>query len=282
VSNILKDQCTWFPVPHALYKNYHLRDLGGAAVKLYDLLMGLGQQHSAVKLELPAYIVRDFTGLTAETVASARRELQAAGLVTCTKGGHGVLTYVLLNPETHVPLPPPEGFSGFFCHRPTLGRSARTARIQLRVEPVKSTSTLSWEEIGKPVSTTRRKYAENPLPNSQLDGGRSVSTKRKIREYETENPLATTTEVRENARLNAWPSSLKPSLKKGFSELRTASKEKRSGVEENSMSCENERVPKGDPDLRFLTCYTCSEKKRLPVWYRRHSGEYFCGVCLPG
>jgi hypothetical protein len=115
VSNVFKNQkCTWFPVPRALYKNGHLRHLGGSAVKLYDLLMGLAQEHSAVKLELPAYKARDWAGLTAETVPIARRELEAAGLVTCKKGEHGVMTYVLLNPETQVPLPPPVGRSGFF------------------------------------------------------------------------------------------------------------------------------------------------------------------------
>jgi hypothetical protein len=279
VSNVFRNQCRWFPVPHALYKNGHLRDLGGSAVKLYDLLMALAQEHSAVKLELPAYKASDLAGLTAETVPIARRELEAAGLVTCKKGEHGVMTYVLLNPETQVPLPPPEGRSGFLRHRPTPGRSARTVRKQLRVEPVESTETVapSWDDLGKTESTTRKQNTDNPLPHSEPDNGKSVSTTRKIREHDTENPLPPTMEAPENACLNAGPRSLKPSLKKGFSEQREVSTEKASGEKGTSMSCESERVREGDPDLRLMPCYV--HRGRTPHWKRGE--DWLCGLCRP-
>ena len=283
MSNVLKGQI-WFPVPRALYEKGHLRDLSGSAVKLYVVLMGLAQQHSAVMIQLPAYRARDLAGLTTETVQIARRELEAADLVTCKKGEHGVMTYVLLNPETKVPLPPPEGRSGFHRHRPTPGRSARTARKQLRVEPKESTETRapSWDDIGKIESTARKQNTDNPSQPSESVHGKSVTTARKIRYHDTENPLTTTMKTLENACVNAEPRSLKQSLKKEFSEQREVSKERVSGKSGNSMSSEDERVGEGDPYLPFLFCYPCSEKKRSPVWYRRSNGEHFCGVCLPG
>jgi hypothetical protein len=258
LGNILKNH--FFTVAWELIDAGHLRELSGSAVKLYLVLMRLAQKHSAVRIELPAYRARELAGLTAETVAEARRELEAAGLVTCGRGEHGVTTYELLDPETRVPLPAPKGFSGLLRHHPTPGSRARTARKQ--VVPVDSTATLapSWDDIGKTESTTRKQSTANPLPHTESGDGESVSTMRKFRECDTENPLPAPIEAPEDACLNKESRSLKPSLKKKLSEQREVSTERTCPENGNLMPCYVHRT-------------------RTPHWKR--GADWLCALCTP-
>ena len=82
MSNVLRNN--FFTVPRELVDGGHLATLSGCAVKLYIALMMLAQKHSAVEIEIPAYIAHDLAGLAANSVTSATKELVAAGLVTCS------------------------------------------------------------------------------------------------------------------------------------------------------------------------------------------------------
>lgn len=280
MSNVLRNN--FFTVSWALIDAGHARGLSGSAVKLYLVLMRLAQKHSAVKIELPAYRARDLAGLTAETVSNARKALEAAGLVTSRKGEHGVTVYELLDPETKAPLPRPARHSGFYRHSATPGRSARKARKQIYAIQSSETIAPSWDAIGTIETTTRKRTTDNPIAHTEVSNGDSVSMKRQIREHSTENPLRPTTEAPEIAQLSASLRSIKTSLKTEFSEQREVSIKTVSGEKGNSLSSENELVSEGDPNLEFLVCYACSERKRTPVWFRRPSGDYFCASCLSG
>ncbi len=126
MSNVFRDQCSFFTVPHELVDAGHLRDLSEAAIKLYLVLVALAQKHSAIAIQLPAYKVHDYTGLQRKSVIKAGRELAQAKLVRLDKTCGAVMTYNLLNPVTGSPLPAPEGRRGIHYHRPSPGRSART------------------------------------------------------------------------------------------------------------------------------------------------------------
>jgi hypothetical protein len=128
MSNVLRDQCRFFTLPRAFLEAGHLRELSPCAKDLYLVLFALAQKHSAVEIQLPGYELRDYTGLTDKSATKAGRQLEEAGLVGLKKGRSGVMTYLLLNPETAEPLPAPEGRRGVRKHDPKPERSARSAR----------------------------------------------------------------------------------------------------------------------------------------------------------
>ncbi len=152
MSNVLREQCLFFPVPRALLESCLLAQLPPSAVRLYLLLLYWAQKHSAVQIETVAYEIGDYTRMDAKSVKVARERLEKAGLVTCHKRQHGIIAYQLLNPESGIPLPPPEGKRGLRRHRPQSGRSARTIR-RMRREDVPNRAEqsypLSWDEIAR-------------------------------------------------------------------------------------------------------------------------------------
>ena len=68
MSNVLRNN--FFTVPRELVDGGHLATLSGCAVKLYIALMMLAQKHSAVEIEIPAYIAHDLAGWL-QTVSQA-------------------------------------------------------------------------------------------------------------------------------------------------------------------------------------------------------------------
>jgi hypothetical protein len=131
MSNIWTN-CRWFPVPVDLVDGGHLKSLSHAAESLYLYLLRMAQRHSAVELESPAHEIADYTDLHRETVTLARRELEAARLITSRPGAHGVTCYCLLHPETGETIPPPAGRKGIRRYQPN-GRTARSAAAAKRV-----------------------------------------------------------------------------------------------------------------------------------------------------
>jgi hypothetical protein len=147
-------QCRFFPVPRELAESGLLSRLPPSALRLYLLLLYFAQKHSAVQIETAWVEIGDYTGLDSKSVKIARESLVRANLVTCGRGQHGIITYQLLNPETGVPLPPPQGRRGLrkYCAKP--GHSARTTRqvrreVKLRKSEEPSAYPLPWDEIGR-------------------------------------------------------------------------------------------------------------------------------------
>lgn len=149
--NVLRDQCPFFTVPADLVDAGHLQRLSGSAVKLYYTLFRLAQRHSAVQIEIPDYETTDHCGLDPKSARKARRELEQAGLVVSKKNASGVTVYLLLNPGTGMPLPPPAGRRGLkkFDRKPGRNaRSARAARQQMKMAPDEPRPyPLAWDEI---------------------------------------------------------------------------------------------------------------------------------------
>lgn len=150
---MLKDQCGYFTLPRSA--SVYLPDLTGAAVALYWVLFDLAQQHSAVRLEIPAYAIGDRTGLSPNSVHAAGQKLQEKGLVVCTKVEHGLLAYELMNPEKGGLLPAPvkdaktgKRYAGVYRFKPEPGRSARTVKNTLKPSPPAPAADIPWSEIG--------------------------------------------------------------------------------------------------------------------------------------
>ncbi len=171
--NVLPRDVIFFPMPAALVDDGHLLNLSASALRLYLVLLRLAQRHSAVEIELPDYKLRDLTGMDDKSAGKARRELDDAGLVACSKGVHGVSRYLLLHPKTGSPLPRPPGRRGLHLHRPD-GRSARSARLACRQQAVLPEAAPlyppSWDEIG--AATPSREAGETA--DSVQAGSRSA------------------------------------------------------------------------------------------------------------
>lgn len=74
--------------------------MSGPALRLYVCLFLMGNQHSAPTIEIPAYILEDWTGLSESSVRKAAKELSDAGLVVLSSGAHGTSRYTLNDPRT--------------------------------------------------------------------------------------------------------------------------------------------------------------------------------------
>jgi hypothetical protein len=225
LSNVLKNN--FFTVSRELVEGGHLGALSGSAVKLYIMLMMLAQKHSAVEIQIPAYIAFDFAGLTANTVTRAGRELVAAGLVTCKAGEHGRTGYVLLDPKTRLPLPAPEGRRGVFRQPPAPGRSA-TARKPIKPMASTETHVPAWDEIGKTEAPQNRHRNTFRAAESQKLG----SLIPKIAHHDPKNCEPRTAEAFEKEGFNASLSSLKTTLKRGISEEQGEAPRKKSSSED--------------------------------------------------
>jgi hypothetical protein len=212
VSNVLKNN--FFTISRELVDGGHLAKLSGSAVKLYISLMMLAQKHSAVEIEIPAYTGRALAGLAPNSITTASRELAAAGLVTSKTGQYGRKVYVLLEPRTQFPLPPPAGHKGIFRQQPVIGGWTKSKKL-------KTTSSVeiqipSWEQLGT------EKVGAQGYPNnceaSSASGSKGSRTD--ISNMGSGNPTSWeshTLQTAEKVGLGLDPDSLKTSLKKEFS-----------------------------------------------------------------
>jgi hypothetical protein len=179
VSNVFQ-KMLFYTKPRAFYEDGHLVRLSGSAVKLYDLLCALAQRHSAVRIEVPAYAIFDFTGMHSSVVLSARRELADAKLISTKKGAHGTTIYFLLDPRSGEPLPAPEHHRGHYRYEASPWHTARTTRAAWRTGPKIEipAKTPPWDEVG---TLSDHRNSVSTLPKSSDD----VTEKRKPHRAET-------------------------------------------------------------------------------------------------
>jgi len=215
VSNVLRNN--FFTVPHELVDAGHLAALSGGAVKLYIALMRLAQKHSAVEIEIPAYVAHDLADIVANTVTSASKELVAAGLVKSRTGQYGRKSYVLLDPKTGFPLPPPTGHRGIFRHPTIPGRSGWI--VEKRVSTTSSETLVPrWEDIGKTGAAPPKRDGINRSSPRNAESQESRATIPKITSHDRKNCGPRALEALEDKPVTSSPSSLKTSLKRGVSE----------------------------------------------------------------
>jgi biotin operon repressor len=159
VSNVLKRN--FFSLPQALLQR--LKEMTQAELCLYVLLYGFAQKHSAVTIGIPAYKVRDWTGLSPTSVTMAAQKLKNAGMVILRSGAHGVTMYTLTDLETiregektpdgtntsvAEPLLAPKGFRGTYVCPLEPGRSARSKKPAPKPEPSAPSNPITWSEVG--------------------------------------------------------------------------------------------------------------------------------------
>jgi hypothetical protein len=212
MSNVLQNN--FFTVSRELVDGGHLAALSGGAVKLYIALMSLAQKHSAVEIEIPAYVAHHLAGIVANTVTSATKELVDAGLVKSTTGQYGRKSYVLLDPKTGFPLPPPTGRRGLFRH-PTI--PGRGGWIVPKPGSTTSSETLvRWEDIAKTGAATPKRDGMNCSSPRNAGSQESRATIPKIASHDRKNCGPRALEVLEDKPVTSSPSSLKTSLKRVF------------------------------------------------------------------
>ena len=256
MSNVLRNN--FFTVPRELVDGGHLATLSGCAVKLYIALMMLAQKHSAVEIEIPAYIAHDLAGLAANSVTSATKELVAAGLVTCRAGQHGRKGYILLDPKTRFPIPAPAGHKGIFCPPPRTGqimpkgRKSSTAPHEIVIP--------SWDEIGKTGDARSERDRMNCEPSGTAESQQLRTTIPRIANQTPKNCGARSVEPLEMNSLIPSSSSLKTSLKKEVSE-------------EEELSRAGQNILRRRRNLP--SCRNCGGY----ALYREGSGETICQTC---
>ena len=107
MSNVFEKGTFFFIVPKALVKSGLLGDLSAGALKLYALLLFIAQEQTRVELELSNEEILKRAKLSPNTIRRARTNLGECGLIDLRHTAGGRYTYVILNPETRLPLPPP-------------------------------------------------------------------------------------------------------------------------------------------------------------------------------
>jgi hypothetical protein len=96
VSNLLKSH--YFTLPLDL--GQRMATMSDPALRIYVCLFRMANQHSAPTIEIPAYLLEDWTGLSESSVLQGARELANAGLVTLAAGPHRTTRYTLNDPST--------------------------------------------------------------------------------------------------------------------------------------------------------------------------------------
>jgi len=104
MSNIFDPHLHFFPVTKHLIHSGHLATLRDGALRLYLVLLYLGQEQTRVELELSNQEIRRLAGLSPNTIRRARTEMSEAGLVQLKFSTGGKYAYVLMNPETGNPM----------------------------------------------------------------------------------------------------------------------------------------------------------------------------------
>jgi hypothetical protein len=255
MSNVLRNH--FFTVSRELVDGGHLAALPGSAVKLYITLMMLAQKHSAVELEVPAYLLHDLAGLSANTLTSASKQLEQAGLVKCRDGRYGRKSYVLLDPKTGYPLPAPKGFKGVFCPPPTPERGTRTAKKRIRPVASSETAIPSWDEIAEGEQAAQ--YRKNCEPSTRAGPQKLRTTSTDIGNHDPNNCGPSRLEVLETEAVGLPPSSLNQSLKREVSEPGELSK-----------------IAQGYSTCKTLPCCRVCGSYAL---YRDRSGRVICQTC---
>ena len=139
MSNVFERKTLFFPTPQLLVLSGWLGDLSAGALRLYLLLLFLAQQKTKVELEQSNSDIRKLAKLSPNTIRRARTELWEAGLVELKHPTGGAYIYVVLNPETHLPLPHPKA---------RLGTGAVPSISPSEVSIVPASCSPSWSEIG--------------------------------------------------------------------------------------------------------------------------------------
>lgn len=108
MSNVFgKGTAPFYSVPQFLIDSGLLKTLSAGASHLYQLLLYTAQKRTRVELELSNPQIRDQAGLSPNTIRRARTKLKEIGLIELKQTPGGRYTYVVLNPLTCSPLPPP-------------------------------------------------------------------------------------------------------------------------------------------------------------------------------
>jgi hypothetical protein len=96
MSNLLRK--SFFTLPLDLGRR--MSTMSDPALRIYVCLFQMGNQHSAPTIEIPAFLLEDWTGLSESSVAKGAKELSDAGLVLLSAGPHRTTRYTLTDPAT--------------------------------------------------------------------------------------------------------------------------------------------------------------------------------------
>src|SRR5947208_2217899 len=104
MSNIFKgtDVC-YFQIPQAIIRRSMLKEMTGSALKLYVAVLYEAQRYSNPNITLTSREAERTTGLSANSVSSARTALVDGGYLKAAVSSRGC-EYIICDPETAQPV----------------------------------------------------------------------------------------------------------------------------------------------------------------------------------
>ena len=143
---LFKDKCAYFAVPNNLYDSGRLAGLSHAAQALLSCYYHAAHRASSFRFATLERVVKDETGMCANTQRKARAQLVDANLIRCEQGAGGGVSCIvhLVNPESQEPFEAKNG-------KPAMYTGPRADKL------TPSASRITRPRPSLPVSAPRRK-----------------------------------------------------------------------------------------------------------------------------